>query len=60
MLNAITTALSSVISWIGTVLGAVVDTEGALSSLLPILSVSIGIALVMLTARVIKKFAWGA
>lgn len=60
MLNAITTALSSVISWIGTVLGAVVDTEGAMNSLLPILSVSIGIALVMLTARVIKKFAWGA
>lgn len=60
MLESITTALGQVITWIGSVLTAVVSTTGALKELLPILSVSIGIALVMLTVRVIKKFAWGA
>lgn len=60
MLDAITTALTQVITWIGSVLTAVVSSTGALKDLLPVLAVSIGIALVMLTVKIIKRFAWGA
>lgn len=61
MLNAITQALSSVVGWIGTVVTSVVDsTDGELNALLPVLAVSIGISLVMLTVKIIKRFAWGA
>lgn len=60
MLANIGTALSEVISWIGQVLTAITGTDGALKDLFPILAVGIGVSIVMMVVKVIKRFAWGA
>lgn len=39
MLEAVTTALGTVISWCGTVIDALVGAEGALAPLLPLFAV---------------------
>lgn len=39
MLQAVTDALTTVISWVGTVVTALVGTDGALADLLPLLAV---------------------
>ena len=57
--NAITTALTQIITWIGTVLESIVG-EGALQSLLPLFAITIAISLIMLAVRVVKTFTWGA
>lgn len=59
MYEAITGALSQIITWIGTVLTSIVG-EGALASLLPLFAITIGISLIMLAVRVVKTFTWGA
>ena len=57
MMEAVTTALGTVISWVGTVVTAV--TSGELSSLLPLLAVGVAISALMLGVKAIKSFAWG-
>jgi len=57
MMEAVTTALGTVISWVGTVVSAV--TTGELSSLLPLLAVGVAISALMLGIKAIKSFAWG-
>lgn len=39
MMEAVTTALTTVISWVGTVVNALVGAEGQLSALLPLLAI---------------------
>lgn len=60
MLEGVTSALTTVISWIGTVLTAITGTDGALADLWPLLAVGIAISIVMLVVKVVKRFAWGA
>lgn len=63
MLDAVTAALSTVISWVGTVVSAVVtggETPGALNGLLPLLAVGIAVSALMLGVKAIRSFAWGA
>lgn len=60
MLEAVTTALTTVIDWVGTVVTALVSTDGALSSLLPLLAVGVAISALMLGIKAIKSFIWGA
>lgn len=60
MIEGVTTALTTVISWIGTVLTAITGTDGALSALWPLLAVGIAISVVMLVVTIVKRFAWGA
>lgn len=60
MLNAVTTALSTVISWIGTVVNALVGTNGALSELLPLFAIGISISAFMLGIKAIKSTVWGS
>lgn len=57
MMEAVTTALGTVISWVGTVVTAV--TSGELSGLLPLLAVGVSISALMLGIKAIKSFAWG-
>ena len=49
MLEAVTSALTTVISWVGSVVTALTSTDGALSALLPMLGI-----------KAIKSFIWGA
>ena len=60
MLEAVTSALSVVISWVGTVVTALVGSDGALSDLLPLLAVGVAISALMLGIKAIKSFIWGA
>lgn len=66
MINAVTTALGTVISWIGTVVKALVTTAGegtaagALNALLPLFAIGIAISAVLLGIKVIRSIVWGA
>lgn len=60
MLTAVTDALTTVISWVGSVVSALVGTDGALSDLLPLLAVGVAISALMLGIKAIKSFIWGA
>lgn len=57
MMEAVTAALSTVLSWCGTVVDAVLT--GELSALLPLLAVGVAISALMLGVKCIKSFAWG-
>lgn len=60
MLTAVTDALTTVISWVGTVVTALVGAEGQLADLLPLLAVGVAISALMLGIKAIKSFIWGA
>jgi len=57
MMSSVTSALTTVISWCGTVVDAVLT--GELSDLLPLLAVGVAISALMLGVKCIKSFAWG-
>lgn len=59
MMEAVTTALSTVIDWVGTVVSALVGESGELNALLPLLAVGIAISALMLGVKAIKSFTWG-
>lgn len=59
MLEAVTTALGTVIEWVGTVVTALTGTEGKLAPLLPLLAIGVAISALMLGVKAIKSFAWG-
>lgn len=60
MLEAVTSALTVVIEWVGSVVTALTTTDGALSALLPLLAVGVAISALMLGIKAIKSFIWGA
>lgn len=60
MLEAVTTALTTVIGWVGTVVSALTTSEGQLSALLPLLAVGVAVSALMLGVKAIKSFIWGA
>lgn len=59
MMNAITTALSNLITMVGNVVTALIDSSGALAPLLPLVGLSIAGSVIFLGVRVIKKISWG-
>lgn len=59
MLAAVTTAIDTVIEWVGLVIDSLL-TGGALSSLLPLFAIGVAISAVLLGVRVIKSIIWGA
>ena len=60
MMEAVTAALTTVISWVGSVVTALVGADGALSELLPLMAIGIAISSLMLGVKAIKSFAWGS
>lgn len=66
MLNAVTSALTTVIGWVGTVVNALVKpvaegtANGLLGELLPLLAIGVAISALMLGIKAIKSFIWGA
>lgn len=60
MLDAVTSGITTVISWIGTVLDALLGTDGALAPLLPLLAVGVAISAILLAIKVIRGIIWGA
>ncbi len=59
LLEAVTTALGTVIDWVGTVVTALTGTSGELNALLPLMAIGISISALMLGIKAIKSFAWG-
>ena len=59
MLEAVTSSLGTVISWVGDVVSALVGEAGELAPLLPLMAVGIGISALMLGIKAIKSFTWG-
>lgn len=60
MLNAVTTGISTVITWIGTVVDALVTSSGGLYALLPLFAIGIAISAILLGVKLIKSIVWGA
>lgn len=60
MLAAVTSGLTTVIDWIGSVISAITTEAGALSELLPLFAIGIAISVVFLGVRAIRSIVWGA
>lgn len=60
MLEAVTAGLSTVITWVGTVITALVGEAGALAPLLPLLAIGVAVSAVFLGIKVIRGMIWGA
>lgn len=60
MMAAVTSALTTVISWIGTVLTALTSSGGALADLLPLLAIGIAISAFLFGMKAIRSVVWGA
>lgn len=59
MIEAVGSALTTVISWCGSVLSAVATETGQLAELKDLWAVGIAISALMLGIRVMRGFAWG-
>lgn len=60
MIAAVTDALTTVIDWVGTVINAMVTTDGKLAELLPLFAIGVAISALLLGTKVIRSFTWGA
>ena len=60
MLAAVTSILTTVIDWIGTVVTSLVGADGALAELLPLFAIGIGVSVFMFAMKAIRKVTWGA
>lgn len=60
MLEAVTSGLTTVIGWVGTVVDSLVGTDGDLAALLPLLGIGIAVSALMLGIKAIRSFIWGA
>lgn len=60
MLDAVTSGLTTVIGWVGTVVTALVGEAGQLNELLPLLAIGVAISGLMLGIKVIRSVIWGA
>lgn len=61
LLNAVTSAIGSVITWVSTVINSLINSEtGALNALLPLFAIGIAISAVLLGVKIIKSVVWGA
>lgn len=60
MLEAVTAGITTVIGWVGTVVDALVTTEGDLAALLPLFAIGIAISGIMLGIKVVRGMIWGA
>lgn len=60
MLAAVTSAIGTVLSWVGTVITSLTGENGALADLLPLFAITVAVSAVMLGIKVTRAFVWGA
>lgn len=58
MLQAVTSGITTVIGWIGTVINALLA-DGALNELLPLFAIGISISAILLGFRIMRGIIWG-
>lgn len=59
MIEAISGSISTAFSWMGQFLSALTGETGALAPLLPLVGLSVGIAVIFLGFRAIRSVLWG-
>lgn len=59
MLEAVTSGITTVIGWVGTVINSITGAEGELNELLGLFAIGISISAILLGIRVIKSLVWG-
>lgn len=60
MIQAISSAFTGVIGWVGEFVTALVGAEGSLSELLPVFAIGVGVSVLMLGIKAVKSMTWGA
>lgn len=60
MLEMVTSTLTTVIGWVGTVINALITTDGELNAIAPLFVISISVSALLLGAKVLRSFIWGA
>lgn len=60
IITAIGDALGDVLRWVGTVIGSLVNSGGALNALLPVFAITIGISLVLFGIKIVRSLTFGA
>lgn len=61
MIASVTSALGSMIGWIGTFITSLTDsTDGALYSLLPLFAIGIAASICMFAMKMIRQVTWGS
>lgn len=60
MLEAVTSGITTVIGWIGSVVTALVTTDGQLNALLPLFAIGIAISAILLAVKIVRSVVWGA
>lgn len=60
MLNAVTTAVSTVIGWVGTVVTSLTGESGELAQLLPLFAIGVACSAFMFGMKAIRGVTWGA
>lgn len=60
LMNSVTSGLTTVIGWVGSIVDALTQTDGELSGLLPLLAIGISISALMFGIKAIRSVIWGA
>lgn len=60
LIDAITSAIGTVLDWIGLVLTSILSTSGELNPLLVLFAIGIAISGVLISVKIIKSFIWGS
>lgn len=60
MLQFVTDGITTVIGWVGTVVDAIIGTDGALATLAPLFAIGISISAIMLGVKLVRKMIWAA
>lgn len=60
MLASVTSGITTVIGWVGSVITALTTETGQLADLLPLFAIGIAISAVLLGIRIIRSVVWGA
>lgn len=60
MIEAIGSAFTGVLGWVGEFVSALTGADGVLKDLLPIFVIGVGVSLVLLAIKAVKSMTWGA
>lgn len=60
MLQAVSSGITTVISWVGEVVTALVGEAGALNELLPLFAIGVAISAILLGVKICRSLIWGA
>lgn len=60
MLVEISSVFTQVITWLGEFLTALTGETGALAALWPLMAISIGVSVLMVCIKIVRRIVWGA